>query len=184
LPVTGSSGSIPVSLVFRFGFDEIFSAIGFSGVDPEVVGLDVAPCADLDVDVALDLDDGAVFAPDVSVVGLPVPALVGLPLIVGVTAAAFVGFTVLCIVVGLVGLLVLCIVGGATGLLVPWIVWGATGLPEVVGFTTVVGLCDCAGVVADAANAGDNVKDAAASKPGIVAETRIGTSQNAESRQA
>jgi hypothetical protein len=151
LPVTGSIGSIPVSFAFRFGFDAIFAAIGFSGaVDPDRVVVDVvAACLDREPDVV---------APAVVAVGLADVDFAGLPTVVG--------FPVLCVIVDVAGLPLV------VGFPVPCVIVDATGLPVVVGFPDVGGLL--AGAVPQAsANAGDSVKDIAATKPRIVAETRM-----------
>src|SRR5262245_35958288 len=52
LPVTGSNGSMDVSLALRFGFEAIFAAIGFNVVgDAEPIGGSAGPAsADLDFD--------------------------------------------------------------------------------------------------------------------------------------
>ena len=149
---------MPVSFALRFGFDAIFAAIGFSGaaVDAARVEADVEP-------VCLEVDrepDAVTLA--VVVVGLPdvdfacLPTVVGLPVLCVAVATGLppvVGLPVLCVPV-------LCVVVDATGLPL------GVGLPDVGGLCADAAPCNCA-------NAGDNVKDVAATKLRIVAETRI-----------
>jgi hypothetical protein len=171
-----------VSFEARFGFDAIFSAIGFSGVvDVVVVGFD-AGAAWVEVDVGLDLvEPCGVFAPDVAIVGLPAADFVGFTLVVGLTAGAVVGFPVLCVlcvVVDIVGLP--AVVGLPLVVGFPLVV----GLPTVVGFPALVGLTGFGAWLTGAANAGDSVRDAAATKPRIVDDARIrGTSKGLSLRK-
>ena len=108
------------------------------------------------------------------------PRSIATRVVVGAVAPAFIACGALDVdFVGLltvVGLPVLCVVD-ATGL--PLVVGlpvlrvvDATGLPLVAGFPDVGGLLGDAAPCASA-NAGDSIRDVAATKPRIVAETRI-----------
>jgi len=162
----GSIGSIPVSFALRFGFDAIFAAIGFSGVvvDPGVV-------------------DDVVAAPVVAA-GLPDVDFAWLPVVVGLPVLLVVVLTGLPLVVGLPVLRVVVVTGLPLVVGLPWLrVVVVTGLPLVVGLPVLRIVVDAAGLPLVAglpdplprpwANAGDSVKDVAARKPRIVAETRI-----------
>ena len=175
----GSIGSIPVSFALKFGFDAIFAAIGFSGVavDPDTVADDVVAAPVFAAGLP-DVD----FAGLPVVVGLPVlwvVVLTGLPLVVGLPVLRVVVVTGLPLVVGLPWLRVVVVTGLplVVGLPVLRIVVDAAGLPLVVGLPLVAGLTDAGGLPDPLprpwANAGDSVKDVAARKPRIVAETRI-----------
>src|SRR5262245_48657497 len=95
LPVNGSIGSSAVSFVFRFGFDAIFAAMGFSGVVSDVVVVTVvvppwfAPFP-LVVVVVVVVFDAVVVVVDGAFDGLPVAA--GLPVVRAVVVVA--GFDV------------------------------------------------------------------------------------------
>jgi len=177
-----------VSFALRFGFDAIFAAIGFSGVDvdPDTVVVDGV----VDVD-PLFLEPGPEFEVTVVVVvvvdvGLPddfagLPLVVGFPVLVVVVLAGFplVGGLPVCVtdlplVVGLPVVRIDDVVGLPLVVGFP-VLRGAcvTGLPLVTGLTDVCGLAGRAPCPFPWANAGESVKHVAATKPRIVAETRI-----------
>src|SRR6516165_7892925 len=137
-------GSMPVIFAFRFGFDAIFEAMGFSVVELEPVGAELDPDPDA---VVVDVDRDAV--------PLDLPDALGLP------DVEWVGLAV-------VGLLVTRVVVDTVGL--P----AVAGLPVVAGFGAVDGLPAVGGLLAgvapcESASAGDTVRDAATTKPRIVA---------------
>jgi hypothetical protein len=139
-------------------------------------GFDVGVACVVVVAVVLDFDfEPDVVPPDAITVGLPVSDFVGFPLVAGLPVVRDV-------VVDATGLPV--VVGFPAAAVLPALVGfpPPAVFPTVVGFPALVGLPCFEGLLAGPANAGDNVRDAAARKPRIVAETRIRVTSKGHSR--